>query len=113
MHCMHLEASFGIFVTSNWFSDFFATPNTHFYGVKSQKAGRQLSEQFPVSSGEILKQTAPKNLRHEVDTITLVERLQQQLEVAKTHLQGGGSPVRTFSVDFFFYNFHSLTRKKS
>ena len=40
-------------------------------------------------------------LRHEVDTITLVERLQQQLEVAKTHLQGGGSPVRTFSVDFF------------
>ena len=35
-------------------------------------------------------------LRHEVDTITLVERLQQQLEVAKTHLQGGGSFAKVF-----------------
>ena len=51
-------------------------------------------------------------LRHEVDTITLVERLQQQLEVAKTHLQGGGSPVRTFSVDFFLKPFSQFGTEK-
>ena len=44
-----------------------------------------------------------------MDTITLVERLQQQLEVAKTHLQGGGSPVRIENGDFFSFLHHVLT----